>query len=385
MNKPRNHSDSNHLMVIGNGMAGTAFLEEIVQKKNRPSVTVFGEEPCNAYNRILLSDVLACAKSFDETHLNARSWYEEHDIRLRTGAPVIRISPDRKEIVTRDGQSHHYDRLLIATGSIPAIPPIRGLDRRGIFTFRNIEDTESMIRWASSRYRAVVIGGGLLGLEAARGLTNRGMFVTVVHLMGHLMDQQVDERAGAILKSEIEKMGIQIRLGCTVEEISGDGVVEQVRLTTGETIPADLVLITTGIRPNTQLAKEAGLAVNRGILVDDAMQTSNPDIFAVGECIEHHGRTYGLVGPVLEQAKIAAAIIAGSEEAAYHGSILSTALKVAGIQLTSMGDFRGKEEGSEELIYMDGGAATYKKLVIRDNRVIGAIFLGDDGGSREVR
>ena len=373
------------LIVIGNGMAGAATMEEIVKRSSRPAITVFGGEPHLNYNRILLSDVLGCAKTFDEIFLNTRRWYEENGIQLHGGIFVSGIDLEKMEVITHDGRRHGFDQLLIATGSQPFTPPIKGVDQKGVFTFRNIDDTESMVQWAASRYRAVVIGGGLLGLEAARGLTNRGMAVTVVHLMGHLMEQQLDERAGAILKTEIEKMGIAVRLGCTVEEILGGENVTSVRLTTGEFIETDLVLITAGIRPNVKLAIEAGLAVNRGILVDDSMRTSHPNVYAVGECIEHQGKTYGLVGPALEQAKVAADAITGDGARVYRGSVSSTALKVAGIRLTSMGDFLGREEGSEELVYMDAGAATYKKLVIRNKRVVGAIFLGDDGGSREVQ
>jgi nitrite reductase [NAD(P)H] large subunit len=373
-----------HLIVIGNGMAGAATLAEIVKRSSRPAITVFGGEPHPNYNRILLSDVLGCAKTFDEIFLNTRRWYEENGMQLHAGTFVTGIDLEKKAVTAQDGRRHPFDQLLIATGSLPFIPPMQGADRPGVFTFRNIEDTESMIQWAASRYRAVVIGGGLLGLEAARGLTNRGMAVTLVHLMGHLMEQQLDERAGAILKTEIEKMGIAVRLGCTVDQVRGGENVTSVRLTTGEFIETDLVLITAGIRPNVKLAREAGLSVGRGILVDDSMRTSHPDVYAVGECIEHRGKTYGLVGPALEQARVAADAITRDGNRVYHGSVSSTALKVAGIRLTSMGDFLGKEEGSEELVYMDAGAATYKKLVIRNKRVVGAIFLGDDGGSREV-
>ena len=374
-----------HLIVIGNGMAGAATLEEIVKKPSRQTITVFGGEPHVNYNRILLSDVLACTKTFDEIYLNTRKWYENHGIQLKTGFFVAGIDLDQKKVITQDGQYHGYDRLLIATGSVPFIPPMKGVDRQGVFTFRNLEDTESMIQCAAKHYRAVVIGGGLLGLEAARGLTNRGMAVTVVHLMDHLMEQQLDKKSGAILKTEIEKMGIEIRLRCTAEEVLGNGKVEAVRLSTQEVIETDLVLITAGIRPNVKLAKEAGLTLNRGILVDDRMQASHPNIYAVGECVEHRGRTYGLVAPIMEQAKVAADAITGEGKRIYHGSVPSTTLKVAGIHLTSMGDFLGKEEGSEELLYIDSAAAIYKKLVIRNKRVIGAIFLGDDDGSREVQ
>ncbi|MEK6684235.1 MAG: FAD-dependent oxidoreductase [Nitrospirota bacterium] len=378
-------SASSRLIVVGNGMAGVAAIEEVIKKSSPPAITVFGGEPHVNYNRILLSDVIACAKTFDEIYLNTRQWYEDHKIGLHTNVFISGIDLDQKRVTTKDGDAYGYEQLLIATGSSPFIPPIQGLNKAGVFTFRNIEDTEGMIRWASQNSRAVVIGGGLLGLEAARGLTNRGMAVTVVHLMGHLMEQQLDERAGGILKTEIEKMGIAVQLSCTVEEVLGDGKVEAVRLTTGETIETDLVLITAGIRPNMKLAKEAGLAVNRGIVVNDYMETGHPEIYAIGECIEHRGKTYGLVGPILEQAKVAADAIAGEREKVYQGSVLSTTLKVAGIHLTSMGDFLGRELGSEELVYMDAGMATYKKLVIWNKRVVGAIFLGEAGGSQEAR
>jgi nitrite reductase (NADH) large subunit len=373
------------LIVIGNGMAGVAAIEEIVKRPSRPDITVFGGEPYVNYNRILLSDVLACAKTFNEIYLNTRSWYEEHGIQLHTGVFVTGIDLEQKEVIIQTGERYPYDRLLIATGSVPFIPPIKGTDKKGVFTFRNIEDTEGMIRRSADHSRAVVVGGGLLGLEAARGLTNRGMVVTVAHLMGHLMEQQLDQKAGDILKAEIEKRGIGVRLNCTVEEIMGNGKVEAVRLTTGEIIETDLVLVTAGIRPNVILAKEAGLAVNRGICVNDYMETSHSNVYAVGECIEHQGKTYGLIAPIMEQAKVAADSIAGERKRIYQGSVPSATLKVAGLHLTSMGDFRGQNEGSEELVYMDAGLAVYKKLVIHNNRVVGAIFLGDDGGSREVQ
>lgn len=378
-------TSSSGLIVIGDGMAGTAVVEEISKRPDAPRITVFGREPHGRYNRILLSDVLACAKSFKEIVQGVPSDTPEGPVQWRPGVPIAAIRPDRKEVVGEDGACHRYDRLIIATGSLPFIPPIRGLDRSGIFSFRTLDDTEAMIRWASGHDRAVVVGGGLLGLEAARGLTNRAMSVTVVHLVDHVMEQQLDARAGAILAAELEKMGIQFRLGCTVEEVTGDARVRGVRLTTGETIETDLVLLTAGIRPNISLARDAGLAVGRGILVDDRMTTSDPDILAVGECIEHRGRTYGLLAPALEQARVAAEAVMGEGSSVYAGSVPSAVLKVAGIRLASMGDFSAKDEGCEELTYMDPAEGIYKKLVIRKGLVAGAIFLGDDGGAGEVR
>jgi nitrite reductase (NADH) large subunit len=254
-----------------------------------------------------------------------------------------------------------------------------------VFTFRNIEDTEGMIRWAASHTRAVVVGGGLLGLEAARGLTNRGMVVTVVHLAGHLMEQQLDAGAGGVLRRRIEKMGIVVRLNCTVTEIVGGDAVDAVRLSTGDLIETDLLLVTAGIRPNVQLARGAGLAVNRGVLVDDTMATSAEGVYAVGECVEHRGRTYGLVAPLIDQAKVVADAIAGEGRLRYEGSVTQATLKVAGIELTSMGQVVEESETDEALVFCDTGTETYKKIVIRDQRIVGAIFLGDTSGSPSPR
>jgi len=377
----------NQLIIIGNGMAGVAVLQEIVKRPSpsRPSIAVFGGEPHPGYNRVLLSDVLACAKTVDEITLNSHAWYEEHGIKLHAGICITGIDTAQRKVTTSTGESYRYDQLLIASGSVPFIPAIRGTDKRGVFTFRNIEDTEGMIRWAAKYDRAVVIGGGLLGLEAARGLTNRGMAVTVVHRMGHLMEQQLDASAGDILKKEIEKMGIQVFLNDTAEEIFGEERVEAICLSTGEILETDMILIATGIRPNITLAQAVGLAVNRGILVDDYLESSIPGIFAVGECIEHRGKTYGLIGPIIEQAKVVACSITGEHRRSYQGSVSTTTLKVAGIHLTSIGDFLATGEGSEELVYMDAGVAVYKKLVIRDHRVVGAIFLGETTGSHKVQ
>ena len=373
------------LVVVGNGMAGVAAVSEIVAKPNPPHITVFGDEPYVNYNRILLSDVLAAAKTVQDTILNPREWYERHGIELHTGCRITALDLSRGEVVTDAGDRHGYDRLLLATGSNPFLPPMTGLDKRGVFTFRNIDDTEGMIRWSAAHTRAVVVGGGLLGLEAARGLTNRGMVVTVVHLMNHLMEQQLDAGAGALLRRRIERMGIGVRLGCTAEEILGGETVEAVRLSTGEILPADLVLVTAGIRPNVQLARDAGITVNRGIVVDDRMATSADGVYAVGECVEHRGKTYGLVAPLIEQAKVVADSIAGEGRLRYEGSVTQATLKVAGVDLTAMGQVTAQSEADEELVSSDSGAGTYKKIVIRENRVVGAILLGDASAGRTIQ
>jgi nitrite reductase (NADH) large subunit len=372
------------LVVVGNGMAGVAAVEEIAAKPRPPRMIVFGEEPHPGYNRIALSDVLASAKSAADAITNPREWYRALGVELHTGTRIARIDRRQRLVIDDKGIPHAYDRLLLATGSEPFLPAIHGLDKAGVFTFRTLDDTEAMIRWAGRHAHAVVVGGGLLGLEAARGLTNRGMVVTVVHLAEHLMEQQLDAGAGAMLQRRIERMGIRVRVGCTVTEALGDERVSRVRLSTGDELAADLLLITAGIRPNARLAREAGIAVNRGVVVDDAMATSAEDVWAVGECVEHDGRTYGLVAPLIEQAKVAADAIAGEGRLRYAGSMPSARLKVAGVQLVSMGRVRERAEGDRVFLMSDADAETYRKVLVSDHRVTGAVFLGDETGAQAV-
>jgi nitrite reductase (NADH) large subunit len=372
------------LVVVGNGMAGVAAVAEIAAKPHPPRMIVFGDEPHPGYNRIALSDVLASAKNATDAITNPREWYQTLGVELHTGTRIARIDPRERVVIDDEGTPHPYDRLLLATGSEPFRPPIQGLGKAGVFTFRTLSDTEAMIRWAGRHARAVVVGGGLLGLEAARGLTNRGMVASVFHLANHLMDQQLDAGAGSMLQRRIERMGIRVRVGCTVTDVYGGERVEGVRLSTGEDVPADLLLITAGIRPNTRLAREAGIAVNRGVVVDDAMATSAQDVWAVGECVEHDGRTYGLVAPLMEQAKVAADAIAGEGRLRYGGSIPSTRLKVAGVQLVSMGRVHERAHGDRVFVVADADAETYRKVVVSENRVAGAVFLGDETGSPAV-
>ena len=366
-----------HLVVIGNGMAGVAAIEEILKKPNSPEITVFGGEPHVNYNRILLSDVLACAKIPEEVFLNSRSWYEKNRIHLHTGVFITGIDHKRKEVVSDSGDRYEYDKLLIATGSDPMIPPIKGTNKDGVMTFRSLDDTLELMQRAKTAQKAIVIGGGLLGLEAARGLVNRGLEVTVVHLLDRLMEQQLDPISAAMLKREIEKLGISVLLNHSADEILGNGRVDGVHFSHGRAYQADLVLISTGIRPKTELARNVGLDVKRGILVNDYMETSHPDIYAVGECIEHRGRTYGLVAPIMEQTKVVADTISGERKMCYQGSVVAATLKVAGIHLTSMGDFMADGVSCEEISYVDAARTIYKKAVIQGNRVVGTILLGD--------
>lgn len=368
---------NNRLIVIGNGMAGVATVEEVLKKPFPPAITVFGGEPHVNYNRILLSDVLACAKSPGEIYLNSREWYEENAIGLHTGVFVAGIDTGNKEVVTDSGERYGYDKLLLATGSDPFIPPVNGADKEGVMTFRSLGDTLEIIERAKSAHKALVIGGGLLGLEAARGLVNRGLEVTVVHLVDRLMEQQLDPISAGMLKRQIERLGITVMLNHCADEIIGNGHVEGVHFTNGQAYEADIVLISAGIRPKVDLAKKAGLAVGRGILVNDYMETSHPGIYAVGECIEHRKKTYGLVAPIMEQTKVAADAIAGEGKLTYEGSVTATTLKVAGVHLTSMGNFMADGAGCEEISYVDAGAGVYKKAVVQGNRVVGTILLGD--------
>ncbi len=372
------------LVVIGNGMAGIRTVEELLAiAPDMYDITVFGNEPHPNYNRILLSPVLAGEQAFKDIVLNPVSWYREAGIDLRMGCAISKIDRVKREVHAEDGSCTPYDRLLIATGSTPFILPIPGKDLKGVISYRDIHDTETMIETALVKKNAVVIGGGLLGLEAANGLRLRGMDVTVVHLADWLLERQLDTTAGKLLQQSLEERGLQFLLGQTTEEIIGNdaGEVSAVRFKSGTTIPADLVVMAVGIRPNVALAEAAGIYCNRGIVVSDALQTYDPRIYAVGECVSHRGIAYGLVAPLFEQAKVCANHLAQMGIGRYLGSFLSTKLKVTGIDLFSAGDFMGSA-GSEEIILSDPAGGVYKKLIIRDDQLIGACLYGDttDGG-----
>jgi len=365
------------LVLVGNGMAGVRTLEELFElAPDMYDVTVFGSEPHPNYNRIMLSPVLAGDKTVDEIVLNDPDWYARHDITLHLGDPVVRIDRVAQRVVAASGESAPYDRLLIATGSTPRTVPVPGHDREGVLGFRDIQDVDAM-REAARRYgRAVVIGGGLLGLEAANGLLKNGMEVTVVHLPGTLMERQLDGAAGGLLKASLEERGIRFCMEAQTAEITGDQRVRGVRLADGTEIPADLVVMAVGIEPNIHLARQAGIHCQRGIVVGDTMQTYDPRVYAVGECVQHRGTCYGLVAPLFEQARVAANHLARLGTARYEGSVTSTKLKVTGIELFSAGDFQ-ESEGDQVLALQDPGAGVYKKLVLRDDRVKGVVLYGD--------
>ena len=365
-----------HLVVIGNGMAGCHAVEELLARDPaRYRVTIFGAEPRVNYNRIMLSPVLAGEKSFEEIVINGQDWYDEHNIALIAGDAVAAIDRAARKVITRSGLTTGYDRLLIATGSDPFIIPVPGKDLPGVISFRDMDDVEHMLSAAARGGAAVVIGGGLLGLEAAHGLCLRGMNVTVVHLMPTLMERQLDEAAGWLLKEALEARGQTILTGADTAEILGDGRVEGVRLEDGTTIPADLVVMAVGIRPSVTLARDAGLAVGRGIQIDDHMVTSDPAILAVGECVEHEGQVYGLVAPLWEMCRALADGLV-EQPTGYRGSVTSTKLKVSGIDVFSAGDF-ASVEGAEDIVLRDASRGIYKRIVIKEDRIVGAVLYGD--------
>jgi nitrite reductase (NADH) large subunit len=371
------------LVVVGNGMAGIRAVEELLKlTPDLYDITVFGAEPHPNYNRILLSPVLAGEQTLQDIVLNDLEWYQQNNIRLHTSKKVVKIDRKAREVIADDGTREPYDRLLLATGSNPFILPLPGKDLAGVLSYRDIYDTEQMIA-ASSEYKdAVVIGGGLLGLEAANGLKLRGMNVTVVHVMPWLMERQLDRTAASMLQKTLEAKGLQFRLEANTEALIGDADggkadrVKSVKLKSGEEIPAQLVVMAVGIRPNTALAESAGLHCNRGLVVNDTMQTYDPRIYAVGECVSHRGIAYGLVAPLFEQAKVCANHLAQFGIGRYTGSFTSTKLKVTGVDLFSAGDFTGGKD-CEDIILSDPGAGVYKRLVIKEDKLIGAVMIGD--------
>lgn len=372
------------LVLVGNGMAGVRTLEELLKlAPDLYDITVFGAEPHPNYNRILLSPVLAGEQHFDDIVLNDLAWYRDNHIDLRLGRKVVHIDRKKRIVTADDGSTAEYDRLLLATGSTPFILPVPGNRLPGVIAYRDIADTQRMIETAASHSHAVVIGGGLLGLEAANGLRQRGMHVTVVHLADWLLERQLDKAAGKLLQSALEARGIRFRLNEQTEELLdyGSGRVCAVQFKSGDVIPADLVVMAAGIRPCTELAEKAGIPCNRGILVDDCLQTYDPRVYAIGECANHRGIAYGLVAPLFEQAQVCANHLAMLGTARYKGSVVSTKLKVTGIELFSAGDFMGGE-GTETITLNDPISNIYKKLVIKDDVLVGGCLYGDtlDGG-----
>ena len=365
------------LVMVGNGMAGVRTIEELLKiDADKYDIVVFGSEPHANYNRILLSPVLTGEMELEDIMLNDVDWYKDNGIDLRLNKKIVDIDRRGRKVIDEDGSETPYDRLLIATGSNPFIIPVPGHDLEGVIAYRDIADVDYMLDSAKSYKNAVVIGGGLLGLEAANGLKERGMDVTVVHLLDSLMERQLDKASGALLQRSLEERGLSFKMTAQTEALLGDKRVEKVRFADGSELDADLVVMAVGIRPNVELAKKAGIHSERGIVVNDTMQTFDPRIYAVGECLQHRGATYGLVAPLFEQAKVCANHLAEMGISRYEGSVTSTKLKVTGIDLFSAGDFLG-DESTEDIVFQDPKAGVYKKVVLKDNQIQGAVLYGD--------
>jgi nitrite reductase (NADH) large subunit len=365
------------LVVIGNGMAGMRTVEELLKiAPEKYDITVFGSEPYGNYNRILLSPVLCGDKTINEIMLNDLPWYKENNITLHKGVTITQVDRKNSTVTGDDGTVVDYSRLLIATGSDPFIIPVPGHDLKGVISFRDIHDVDSMITASKTKQKAVVIGGGLLGLEAANGLILQGMDVTVVHLMDTLMERQMDEVSGAMLKQSLEAKGMKFLMKASTKAILGDTEVTGIRFADGNELESDLIVMAVGIKPNIELAQKIGLHCERGIVVNDTLQTFDPKIYSVGECVQHRGLTYGLVAPLFEMAKVCANHLAEYGIGIYTGSVTSTKLKVTGIELFSAGNFQG-DESTDDIVVRDANRGIYKKIVIKDNKVVGAVLYGD--------
>jgi nitrite reductase [NAD(P)H] large subunit len=367
---------SEPLVIVGNGMAAARLVDELTKVAlGRYAVAVIGEEPRLAYNRVLLSSVLAGETASHDIELRPAQWWRDRGVTLKYGCVATEIDVGRRELKIANEESIVFSKLVLATGSTPLRLGVPGADLAGVHTFRDSRDVDLLLTLAAQKKRVVVVGGGLLGLEAAYGLAKAGAQVALIHLMDRLMERQLDAPAADLLKSLVERKGIEILLNASTARIHGETRVEGVELADGRRIDADAVIFAAGIRPNVALAKDAGIPVNRGIVVDDGLQTGAPDIFALGECAEHRGICYGLVEPAYEQARVLARHLAGGS-ASYAGSVVATNLKVSGVGVFSAGDFMGAE-GSEAIVLSDARGGAYKKLVISGGRLTGAVLVGD--------
>ena len=369
---------SEPLVIVGNGMAAARLVDELAKVAlGRYAIAVVGDEPRLAYNRVLLSSVLAGETASHDIELRPASWWRDRGVTLKYGCVATEIDVGRRELKIANEESLAFSKLVLATGSSPLRLNVPGAELAGVHTFRDTRDVDLLLTLAAQKKRVVVVGGGLLGLEAAYGLARAGAPVTLLHLMDRLMERQLDSPAAALLKSLVERKGITVLLGANTARIHGERCVEGIELADGRLIEADAVIFAAGIRPNVALAKEAGIPVNRGIVVDDVLQTGVPGIFALGECAEHRGICYGLVEPAYEQARVLARHLAG-RGGDYAGSVVATNLKVSGVSVFSAGDFIGAER-SESIVLSDVRHGTYKKLVIADGRLTGAVLVGDTG------
>ncbi len=369
---------SEPLVIVGNGMAAARLVDELAKVAlGRYAIAVIGDEPRLAYNRVLLSSVLAGETNSQDIELRPASWWRDRGVTLKYGCRATEVDVGRREVKIENDESVPFSKLILTTGSSALRLNVPGANLAGVHTFRDSRDVDLLLALAVQKKRVVVVGGGLLGLEAAYGLAKAGAPVTLLHLMDRLMERQLDAPAAELLKLLVERKGIEVLLHANTARIHGETQVEGIELTDGRRIDADAVIFAAGIRPNTALAKEAGIAVNRGIVIDDKLQTSAHDIFSIGECAEHRGTCYGLVEPAYEQGLVLARHLAGAD-ASYTGSVVSTNLKVSGVSVFSAGDFIGAD-GSESIVLSDPNYGTYKKLVIADGRLTGAVLIGDTG------
>ncbi|WP_438042123.1 FAD-dependent oxidoreductase [Sorangium sp. So ce128] len=373
------------LVIVGNGMAACRLLDELMSRgaRDRYDITVFGEERGGAYNRVLLSKVLA-GEAPDSIVTKPPAWYERNGVRLVSGTSVARIDTGSRAVVSADGARHRYDVAVLATGSQPLVPPLEGMTtsegdlRQGVFVYRTMDDCVRMRGCARAGDNAIVVGGGLLGLEAAKVLSDMGLHVTVIHVAKSLMNAQLDQMGGDMLEQHIERCGIFVRTGRTVEAICGDEAVEGCRLDDGSVLPADMVVLACGVRPRVDAARASNLPINKGIVVNDTMATQVPGIYAIGECAEHRGRLYGIVTPIWEQAAVLADVLTGANpQARYRGTKMYTRLKVAGVDVTSMGSTEPELESDDVLQVVETRKSTYRKLILRDGRLLGAQFVGN--------
>jgi len=369
------------LVVVGAGMAATRFVEELTKRApGRYDLLVIGDEPRLAYNRVLLSSVLAGELSVDDIELNPAQWWRVAGVEVLSGRKVIKIDAAPRRLILDNGESVDYSKVVLATGSHAARLPIEGADLPGVHTFRDVQDVEALSQLGKSK-RALVIGGGLLGLEAAYGLARRGVDVTLAHVMDRLMERQLDAAGAEILARLVEEKGVRVLLNANTTRISGSGRVETVEFADGQMIPVDAVIFAVGIRPNVDLARQASLDVGRGVKVEDGLETSEAGVFAIGECAEHRGVCYGLVEPAYEQGRVLAMRLVG-QDASYGGSVVSTNLKVSGVRVFSAGDYLG-EGDARRIVCTDPRMGIYRKLVVRDDRLMGAILVGDTSGAAD--
>ncbi|CCJ07920.1 Nitrite reductase [NAD(P)H], large subunit [Methylocystis sp. SC2] len=364
-------------------MAATRFVEELTKRApDRYDILVIGDEPRLAYNRVLLSSVLAGELSVDDIELKPRQWWRAAGVELLSGCKVVNIGAAARRLLLDNGRSVDYSKLVLATGSRAVRLPIGGADLPGVHVFRDVEDVDALSRLEGESARALVIGGGLLGLEAAYGLAKRGVDVTLAHVMDRLMERQLDAAGADILRRLVEEKGVRVLLNANATRISGSGRVENVEFADGRTVPADAVVFAVGIHANADLARQAGLDVGRGVIVDDGLETSESGVFAIGECADHRGVCYGLVEPAYEQGRVLAMRLAG-EDASYGGSVVSTNLKVSGVRVFSAGDYLG-EVDARRIVCKDPRMGIYRKLVMRDDRLVGAILIGDTRGAADI-